>query len=63
MKSQTHNQGPLKELKVKIEKQVVDALEQMARKTGIPLETHVVIALKRYQTSHADYLGQAPHLE
>ncbi len=63
MKSQMHNEGKLKELKVKIEEKVVENLEMMAVKTGIPLEDHVVIALKRYQASHGDYLGQVPRQE
>ncbi len=58
MKSQVHNQGKLKELKVKIEEQVVNNLDLMAKHTGISLEDHVVIALKRYQASHGDYLGK-----
>ena len=58
MKSQVHNEGKLKELKVKIEEQVVCNLELMANHTGIPMADHVVIALKRYQASHGDYLGK-----
>lgn len=57
MKSQVHNKGELKELSVKIEKDVVEALERMSRNTGYELEEIVVIALKRFRASHADYEG------
>ena len=63
MKSQMHNKGELKELRVKIEAQVVDNLEKMALKTAISLDDHVVIALKRYQARHSDYLDKAPEQE
>lgn len=60
MKSQKHNQGELKELTVKIEKQVADDLEAMAKHTGMPVSDLVVIALKRFRSSHGDYLKQTP---
>lgn len=55
MKGQVHNQGELKELKVEIEKQVVEAMEHMAENTGYSLGELVVIALKRFRSSHSDY--------
>ncbi len=55
MRGQVHNQGELKELKVTIEKGVVEALENMAQNTGYPLDELVVIALKRFRASHSDY--------
>jgi fructose-1,6-bisphosphatase/sedoheptulose 1,7-bisphosphatase-like protein len=55
MKGQVHNQGELKELKVEIEKQVVEAMEQMSENTGYSLGELVVIALKRFRASHSDY--------
>jgi fructose-1,6-bisphosphatase/sedoheptulose 1,7-bisphosphatase-like protein len=55
MKSQKHNQGELKELKVKIEKEVVDAFAKMSENTKIPVEELVVIALKRFRSAHSDY--------
>jgi fructose-1,6-bisphosphatase/sedoheptulose 1,7-bisphosphatase-like protein len=55
MKSQKHNQGELKELKVKIEKEVVDAFAKMSENTKIPVEDLVVIALKRFRSAHSDY--------
>lgn len=55
MKGQVHNQGELKELKVEIEKSVVEAIEKMAANTGYPLNELVVIALKRFRASHSDY--------
>ena len=58
MKSQKHNQGELKEIKLKIEKQVAEDLELMEKNTGIPAADIVVIALKRFRSSHSDYLKQ-----
>ncbi|EQC51523.1 hypothetical protein [Bacteriovorax sp. DB6_IX] len=55
MKGQVHNQGELKELKVEIEKSVVEAIEKMAANTGYSLNELVVIALKRFRASHSDY--------
>ncbi len=55
MKSQKHNQGELKELKVKIEKDVVEAFAKMSENTKIPVEELVVIALKRFRSAHSDY--------
>lgn len=63
MKSQKHNQGELKEVTVKIEKQVAEDLELMAKNTGIPTADIVVIALKRFRSSHLDYLKQVPVTE
>ena len=55
MKTQVHNQGELKELKVKIEKEVMDSFERMTKNSGIPLDDMVVIALKRYRAAHSDW--------
>jgi fructose-1,6-bisphosphatase/sedoheptulose 1,7-bisphosphatase-like protein len=63
MKSQKHNQGELKEIKVKIEKDVVEDFEKMAKNTNFTLDELVVIALKRFRSSHADYLKQVPMTE
>jgi hypothetical protein len=63
MKSQVHNQGELKEIKVKIESQVAEDLELMSKNTGIPADDIVVIALKRFRSSHLDYLKQVPVTE
>jgi len=60
MKSQVHNEGELKELKVEIEKDIVDSFEQMSSKTGIPIQDLVVIAMKRFRASHGDYMGKTP---
>lgn len=57
MKSQVHNQGELKELTVKIEKNVVESIERMSVNSGLPIDEIVVIALKRYRASHSDYDG------
>jgi len=56
MKSQQHNQGPLKEMTVTIEEDVVNSFIEMAKNSGIPLEDLVVTALKRFRSSHSDYL-------
>lgn len=58
MKSQQHNEGPLKELKVEIEQDVVDSFTEMSKNSGIPLADLVVTALKRFRASHSDYLGK-----
>ena len=63
MKSQKHNQGELKEVSVKIESKVVEDLELMAKNTGMPVAEIVVIALKRFRSSHLDYLKQVPVTE
>lgn len=63
MKSQKHNQGDLKEVTVKIEAKVAEDLELMAKNTGMPVADIVVIALKRFRSSHLDYLKQVPMTE
>jgi fructose-1,6-bisphosphatase/sedoheptulose 1,7-bisphosphatase-like protein len=63
MKSQKHNQGELKEVKVKIESRVADDLEVMSKNSGMSVEDIVVIALKRFRASHLDYLKQVPVTE
>lgn len=61
MKSQKHNQGELKELKVKVEKEIVEAFELMEKNTKIPLADLVVIALKRFRIAHSDYEESSNH--
>jgi fructose-1,6-bisphosphatase/sedoheptulose 1,7-bisphosphatase-like protein len=56
MKTQKHNEGDLAELAVKIEKNVVEDFHKMAEYSGLPLEELVVVALKRFRSSHADYM-------
>lgn len=63
MKTQKYNQTELKELNVKIEKQVVDTLMEMAKNTKMSIDDLVVIGLKRYISSHVDYLGRNPKEE
>ncbi len=63
MKTQKHNQGELKSLTVKIEKDVVEALEKMSKLNGISIDDIVVIALKRFRSSHSDLEQRAPNLE
>ncbi len=63
MKSQKHNQGDLKELTVKIEKDVVESIERMSANSGITKDELVVIALKRFRASHGDYEGTTPKVE
>lgn len=63
MKSQKHNQGDLKELSVKIEKDVVESIERMSANSGITKDELVVIALKRFRASHGDYEGTTPKVE
>jgi fructose-1,6-bisphosphatase/sedoheptulose 1,7-bisphosphatase-like protein len=63
MKSQKQNQGELKELTIKIEKKVAEDLELMSKNTNMPVADLVVIALKRFRSSHTDYLKQTPITE
>jgi hypothetical protein len=55
MKSQEHNTGELKDLSVKIEKDVVEAFEVMVKNTGHDMAELVVIAMKRFRASHSDF--------
>ena len=55
MKSQVQNQGELKELNVKIEKEVVESFERMTKAAGLTIDDLVVIAMKRYRSSHSDW--------
>ena len=55
MKDQIYNQGELKELKVMIEKDTLESFERMAHATNTPIADLVVVALKRYRSSHTDY--------
>jgi fructose-1,6-bisphosphatase/sedoheptulose 1,7-bisphosphatase-like protein len=55
MKTQVQNQGELKEIKVMIEKDVVESFDRMAKVSGVPVADLVVIALKRYRASHSDW--------
>ncbi len=63
MKSQKHNEGDLKEVTLKIEKDVAEDFETMSRNTGMPVADLVVIALKRFRSSHNDYLKKVPMTE
>ncbi|MFA6237158.1 MAG: hypothetical protein WC635_07515 [Bacteriovorax sp.] len=55
MKTQVQNQGELKELKVMIEKDVVDSFERMTKASGLSMADLVVTALKRYRAGHSDW--------
>jgi hypothetical protein len=63
MKTQKHNEGQLKELKVKIEEELVNVVYQMSENSGMSVDEIVCIALKRFRSSHADYEGVAPRTE
>ena len=63
MKSQKHNQGELKEVTVKLEKKVLEDFELMVKNTGIPMADLIVTAMKRFRSSHIDYLKQVPLTE
>lgn len=63
MKSQKHNEGELRELKVNIEKNIVETFEKMSKVTGLSIDELVVVALKRFRSSHADYEGKTPILD
>lgn len=57
MKTQQHNTGELEELSVKIEKQLVLDLQTMAENSDLSVDELVAVALKRFRSSHADYMG------
>jgi hypothetical protein len=63
MKSQKQNQGELKEITIKIDKQVVEDFEKMVKNTNIKMEDLVVTAMKRFRSSHYDYLKLVPYTE
>ena len=63
MKTQKHNQGELAELKLMIEKQLVEDIALMAENSSYTQEEIVAIALKRFRTHHADYMHVVPKLE
>lgn len=63
MRSQKHNQGELSELKVSIDKELVESLERMAQKTGFPVADLVAIAIKRFRSTHSDYEDREPRIE
>lgn len=58
MKTQKHNQGELKEVKVKIEKEVAESLDIMSKNSKLTIDEIVVIAIKRFRSAHMDYLGK-----
>jgi uncharacterized protein (DUF736 family) len=49
--------GEVAELNVKIEVQLVKDLETMAKNSGFTIDEIVNVAIKRYRSSHADYMG------
>jgi len=55
MKTQLQNQGELKELKVMIEKDVLESFERMTKASGLSVADLVVVALKRYRSAHSDW--------
>jgi hypothetical protein len=63
MKSQKQNQGELKEVTVKIEKKVLEDFELMVKNTNIPMADLIVIAMKRFRSSHIDYMKRVPVTE
>ncbi len=63
MKTQKYNEGELASLNIQIDKKIVENLDIMSRNSGISKEDIVVIALKRYESSHADYMKVVPELD
>lgn len=57
MKSQKYNEGELAELKVQIEKKLTEDLELMSKNSGLSIDDLVAVAVKRFRSSHADYMG------
>ena len=61
MKTQTYNKGELKELKVMIEKETLESFERMAKNTKTPIQDLIVIAMKRFRSSHGDFDPNSSH--
>jgi uncharacterized protein YdbL (DUF1318 family) len=61
MKTQVYNNGELEELKVMIDKDIKESFDRMAKHTNIPLEDLLVIAMKRFRSSHGDYDPNSSH--
>lgn len=57
MKTQKYNDGELAELNAKIEKKLIEDLETMSKNSGLSVDELVAVALKRFRTHHADYMG------
>lgn len=57
MKDQKHNEGELGDLAVKVEKKMLNDLKTMSKNSGLSEDEIVIIALKRFKSSHADYMG------
>ena len=57
MKTQTYNEGDLAEVKVNIEKKLADDLKTMSENSGLSVDDLVAVAVKRFRSSHADYMG------
>ena len=57
MKDQTHNEEALGALEVRIEQTMINDLKTMSDNSGLSQDDIVVIALKRFRSSHADYMG------
>ncbi|MBD66885.1 MAG: hypothetical protein CME62_16905 [Halobacteriovoraceae bacterium] len=45
------------ELTVKIDKQLIADLELMSKNSGKQVDDLVAVAIKRFRSSHADYMG------
>ncbi len=63
MKTQKHNEGELKSLTVNIEKDVVESIERMTKHSGLSTDEIVVVALKRFRSSHSELEGRIPIAE
>ena len=57
MRTQEHINGKTEKLEVDIDPQIIRDLETMSKNSGLSQAELVVIALKRFRSSHADYMG------
>ena len=57
MKGQKHNEGELGDLAVKIEQKLINDLKTMSENSELSESEIVAVALKRFRSSHADYMG------
>ena len=57
MMPEQQGNSEISELKVRVEKQLITDLEVMAHNSWMSVDELVSIAVKKFRSSHADYMG------
>jgi fructose-1,6-bisphosphatase/sedoheptulose 1,7-bisphosphatase-like protein len=57
MRTQESIVGDTAELSVEIEKKLIEDLKTMSENSGLSVDELVNISVKRFRSSHADYMG------